>query len=142
MPSAYDISKQCAALHTRMAARSITRAYDEALRPVNIKITQFSLLVAISLGAPRAISQLAEQLAMDRTTLTRNLTLLEKRGLVEVGAEGFRRSRAIRITPAGEDLLERATPLWEKTQRKLEQDLGNDNWQQAQSLLKNLARTG
>lgn len=119
---------ECACRRMRMAARKVTRLYDDALRPLDIKVTQFTLLVAIQRGAPDSISRLADWLAMERTTLTRNLALLEKLGLVRVGPEGARRARGLTLTRKGERMLERALPLWREAQLSLERSLGRGNW--------------
>ena len=135
-----DVGRECAALRTRMAARSVTRIYDEAMRPVGLKITQFTLLVAIKMGAPESISQLADHLAMERTTLTRNLQLLEREGLVEVGPEGYRRARSMRLTKTGEAKLKKALPIWQATQDRMVAALGKDRWTDARRHLEELSR--
>ncbi|WP_146739712.1 MarR family winged helix-turn-helix transcriptional regulator [Hyphomonas pacifica] len=72
------------------AARRITREYDDALRPVGLTVTQFGLLNSVDRYEPDSISELADLLALDRTTLSRNLKPLEKAGLISAG----RRARA------------------------------------------------
>lgn len=124
-----------------MVARKITRIFDDALRPTGLRITQFTLLVAIGKGAPDSISLLAEGLAMERTTLVRNLQLLEKDGLIKMSAEGGRRARATRLTKAGRERLAAAYPHWEKAQQTIKDKLGNEDWQLTQSTLEKLARS-
>ena len=133
-----DVGRECAALRTRMAARKVTRAYDEALRPLGLKVTQFTLLIAIKQGAPDSISQLAEMLALERTTLTRNLQLLEKEGLVDVEPEGYRRARSMSLTKKGEAKLKKALPIWRTTQNRIVARLGKDRWNEAKILLGDL----
>ena len=135
-----DVGRECAALRTRMAARSVTRLYDEALRPCGLRITQFSLLVAIKVGAPRSISRLADRLAMERTTLTRNLQLLERQGLITVEEEGYRRARAMRLTDAGDAKLAETLPVWRETQDRVVATLGRQHWDDARRLLEDLSR--
>ena len=134
-----EVARDCAVMRTRMAARSLTRAYNEALRPLGLMTTQFTLLVAIKRGAPGSISQLAERLAMERTTLTRNLQLLVKAGLVEVGPEGYRRARALSLTAAGEAKLAEALPVWRAAQDRLVAKLGRGHWEDARAMLEELA---
>lgn len=136
-----QIARECAALRTRMAARRVTRAFDEALRPTGLKVTQFSLLVAIRLGAPSSISELADRLALERTTLTRNLQLLEKDGLIALGPEGPRRARSMRLTTKGEEVLAQGAPLWRQAQDTLVRKMGADLWQQTKANLEALSRT-
>lgn len=130
-----EVAQECAAIRTRMAARSVTRAYDEALRPLGLRVTQFTLMVAIERGASESISALADKLAMERTTLTRNLRLLEKQGLIELGPEGYRRARSMQLTGEGRSLLAKALPVWRETQDALVQRLGAERWDTARALL-------
>lgn len=122
-----------------MAARSITRLYDETLKPVGLKVTQFTLLVAIKQGMPQSISELADLLAIERTTLTRNLSLLESKGLIEKGPEGYRRARIMSLTPQGEDMLKQALPIWFDVQERVTSELGNTEWHTASTTLTHLS---
>src|SRR4051812_16926913 len=83
-----NLLDECACQKVRMAARAVTRAYDEALRPVGLRATQLSVLVAVAAEDAVSIASLSRVLGMDRSTLTRNLRPLEKEGLVSMGAEG------------------------------------------------------
>ncbi|MBB3066793.1 MarR family winged helix-turn-helix transcriptional regulator [Limibacillus halophilus] len=135
------VEQECAVLRTRMAARKVTRTYDEALRPLGLKVTQFTLLVAIKHGIPDSISELAESLAMERTTLTRNLQLLEKQGLATIGPEGYRRARSMQLTPLGEEKLAAALPVWRQAQDQLVRKLGKGRWIEAKALLSEIIST-
>jgi DNA-binding MarR family transcriptional regulator len=128
MSSEQEILSSCVCHKTRMAMRCVTRAYDEALRPLGLRATQLLLLVAIAAKGAMSISALAEALGMDRTTLTRNLGPLEKEGLIRRGDEGWRRSRALVVTPAGHALMTEAIPLWKGAQRALRTKLGQKDW--------------
>ena len=140
MTGVKDVGLECAALCTRMAARAVTRLYDEALRPFDLRITQFTLLVAIKVGAPNSISRLADRLAMERTTLTRNLQLLERQGLITVAEEGYRRARTMQLTDAGEAKLEETLPVWRETQDRVVATLERQHWDDARRLLEDLSR--
>lgn len=107
-----------------MAARNVTRMYDDVLRPTGLRATQLPVLVAIAQDESLSITSVAKLLAMDRTTLTRNLRPLETEGLVKVGVEGWRRSRTIQITDSGRVRLQEALPYWQKAQALLKQKLG------------------
>jgi len=91
---------------------------------VALKSTQFSLLNAANLADGVGINRLAEIMAMDRTTLTRNLRPLMSEGLIELRPGADRRSRMIRITPAGRRRLARALPLWREAQNRAVERLG------------------
>ncbi len=127
--STRDNIPACACFNLRAAARALTRAYEKALRPVGLKATQFTILVAISkvdLAVP--IGTLAKTLSMDRTTLTRNLRPLEKQGLLEILPEGYRRARGMVLTGKGRKVLERAIPLWREVQTATVNRIGDDRW--------------
>ena len=106
----------CLCLHTRRAARALARRFDEAFRPLGLTNGQFSLMMALNRPDPPRIGDLADFLAMDRTTLTAALKPLERRGLVTVAADAKdRRSRRLRLTDAGRALLADAVPIWQRT---------------------------
>lgn len=136
-----EVAQDCACRRTRMAARKITRSYDDALRPVGLKVTQFTLLVAIGHGQPQSISSLADWLAMERTTLTRNLQLLEREALIKVGPEGYRRARTMSLTEKGRWAIERALPYWRAAQQALQRRIGAERWREARACLDELVRT-
>ena len=78
----------CTCFNLRKAARAVTQYYDDALRPSGLRVTQFSLLSVIKQFGTVNIGTLADEAVMDRTTLTRNLKLLEQEGLVTITASG------------------------------------------------------
>ena len=123
-----------------MAARAVTRAYDSALRPVGLRATQLSILVAIAIDGAISIAAIADFLGMDRTTLTRNLKPLEKEGLISVGPEGWRRSRTVEITKKGRLRLRKALPLWERAQDAMRHKLGDQAWAGVRHSLDRLMR--
>ena len=127
-----DVAGVCACRKMRQASRKITRMYDEVLRPAGIKATQFNVLAIVALGDEATLTELAETLGMDRTTLSRNLRPLERDGLVEVSAEGYRRARSANITNKGVAVMEKALPLWRSAQKSLKRRLGDDIWNRIQ----------
>ena len=74
-----------------------------------------------------SITALAERLAMDRTTMTRNLGPLERTGWVVVRDGPDRRSRSVEITEAGQGVYEKAVPLWQEAERAIRQSMGKDD---------------
>ncbi len=107
----------CYANRLRSAARAITRRYDAVLKPLDVRISQLSVLVAINLGdGALTIVDIANKLGMDRSTLSRNLDPLVRRGLVELGPEARHRARHATLTPDGRALLLAAHPLWLQAQ--------------------------
>jgi DNA-binding MarR family transcriptional regulator len=141
MMTEQEIVANCACLKVRMAARAVSRGYDSALRPVGLRVTQLSILVAVAIDGAISITALASFLGMDRTTLTRNLRPLENERLVSVGPEGWRRSRTLEITKKGQRRLREALPLWESAQDALRQKLGEQAWVGVRHSLDRLIRT-
>jgi DNA-binding MarR family transcriptional regulator len=107
------IRDHCLCLHAQRAARALSRRFDEAFRPYGITSGQFSLLNSLNRPAAPTVSQVAETLAMDRSTVTANLKPLERTGLVVAATDPEdRRGRRIALTDAGRALLARTTPVW------------------------------
>jgi DNA-binding MarR family transcriptional regulator len=115
----------CTCLRIRKAARRISQIYDSQLQPTGLTITQFGLLAHAKRLDGVAIGELAEELIMDPTTLTRNLRPLERRGLISIEPDPRdRRARRLRLTQEGRRALERAQPAWARAQREIERALG------------------
>ena len=112
----------CLCLHMQRAARALARRFDEALRPFELTNGQFSLLMSLNRPEPPSMGPVASLLAMDRTTLTAALKPLERRGLVEVlRDQSDRRTRILKLTDSGRNLLARALPKWKRTHDEVEQ---------------------
>ena len=114
----------CFCTKSRRAARLVTAAYDRALEPVGLKITQFSLLRAIERRMTPSITDLAEATGLDRSTLGRNLRVLESKELLVLDSGSDERTRVVALTPAGEGAIARALPHWQAAQRQLAARLG------------------
>ena len=127
--SCAQMSRLCVDFNLRRAARKVSKAFDEALRPSGLKITQFSLLTSAYLQENQNVGRLASLMGMDRTTLSRNLKLLEKRGLVKLEPGEDRREVRVSLTPEGLDAMELAAPLWHEAQEHIVQELGELRWE-------------
>lgn len=111
----------CLCLHLQRAARALARRFDDAFRPLGLTSGQYSMMMALNRPEPPSIGQVASVLAMDRTTLTAALKPLERRALVAVMVDAAdRRSRRLKLTPAGTALLARAVPVWRRTHAEIE----------------------
>ena len=129
----YEFARQavpCVGFNTRRATRLITQYYDKALAPAGLRSTQYSLLNALSMLGEASMQDMSTMMAMDRTTLTRNLSPLLKKGLVKVSVGSDRRARPIKITSRGKSALEEALPYWQKAQSHIVDSFGADNWDQ------------
>jgi len=132
-----EVMQTCAANHVRMAARAVTRVFDRALQPVGLKVTQFTILMALARHSFASITDMADQLALKRSSLSRNLSRLEEKGLLVTETAG--RSRRARLTRDGRAKAEAAYPLWRQAQARVEERLGADRWREARTLLRSLA---
>jgi len=118
-------TSQCLCLASRRAARAITRRFDRALKASGLRATQFTLLATLALKGPQPIGRLADFIGVERTTLTRNLAVAEKDGLVSTRAGKDARSHIASITAHGRRTLEKAFAAWRETQDDLTQTIGN-----------------
>jgi DNA-binding MarR family transcriptional regulator len=133
----------CNCLALRQASRTITAAYDQALGEAGLRVTQFSILFKLSHLGPMTVNQMARELVMDRTTLTRNLKPLERDALVQSGpSEQDRRERVIALSPAGKDKVKAALPLWRKAQQDFEQRFGAARAGELREVLRAVVATG
>ena len=131
----------CTCANARRATRAITQLYDAALRPTGLRITQFTLLQALALTSePMTQRALGDLLALDSTTLSRTLRPLERAKWIRRVAGGDARERRIELAPPGRRILERATPAWERVQRRLRTELGQRDWGALQELLTAVVR--
>jgi DNA-binding MarR family transcriptional regulator len=128
---------ECLCLASRRTARRITRSFDRELRPYGLRATQFTVLVMLSLRGAMTIGELAEALGAERTTLTRNLALIEGAAWVKIRpAEDDARSRVVTVTDKGRAVVARAFPAWRKAQDSTAAAIGSDG----ASALRGLAR--
>jgi DNA-binding MarR family transcriptional regulator len=124
-----EVARACACANLRKAARVVTQLFDAALAPSGLKATQFTLLVTSRLSGEATINGLAERMAMDRTTLSRNLKPLVRKGLLEVSPGEDSRTRLVRITPEGERALNEAYPMWRTAQEEVVRALGKERYE-------------
>ena len=126
-PSTVDtIAANCVAVRLRRLNRIVTNFYDEALRPLGVKISQLNILVVVAkLGLARP-AKICEMLELDASTLSRNVDRMLANGWLEVVAEADGRTQPVRLTPQGRKLIARATPGWEAGQRRARALFGDD----------------
>jgi DNA-binding MarR family transcriptional regulator len=108
-----QVRDTCLCLHVQRAARSLARRFDEALRPYGLTSGQFSLLMSLNRPAPPAMKDVADLLAMDRTTLTAALKPLARNGWVKIApSKTDKRSKQLSLTAKGMAVLADAVPVW------------------------------
>src|SRR5467141_4495821 len=130
----------CVCSTLRMVSRAVTQLYDDVLRPSGLRITQFSILATIARMGASNLRQLEDTLAIDQTTLTRSLNLLERDRVIERVAHPDGRIKAMALTSKGSKALEAARPLWARAQDKVLRELGTSAWADAQRRLAHLLR--
>ncbi|AFL86513.1 transcriptional regulator [Terriglobus roseus DSM 18391] len=104
----------CFCAQSRRLARALTARYDAALAPAGLTATQFETLAMLQGMGPSAGRALAEGLALDKTTLSRNVRPLIDAGLLAARPnEDDARQTIYAITAAGARRLAKAMPLWQ-----------------------------
>jgi DNA-binding MarR family transcriptional regulator len=123
----------------RRASRALTQLYDDALRHLGLRATQFTILQALSLAGEVSQGDLARILAMDSTTLTRTLQIMGREGWIAERRGEDRRERLLRLAKAGRYQFNRALPSWEKAQAQLGRQLGDKRWRALMKLTNEVA---
>mgnify|MGYP001201185198 CR=1 FL=1 len=114
----------CLCLHAQRAARALARRFDKALKPFGLTNGQFSLLMSLNRPEPPVMSDVAELLALDRTTLTAALKPLARDGYVEILPDPKdRRSRRLKLSDRGLEKLASALPAWQAQHEALEKEM-------------------
>ena len=133
------MSSQCYCALLRGAARKVTAMYDDALTPVGVTLAQFRLLRLIERApGPLSLTELGRVAELDRSTMGRNVRLLQRKDLVRIAPGGDQREATVSLEEAGRQALRDATPLWSDAQRRIETVLGTDTARQLQILLQSL----
>jgi DNA-binding MarR family transcriptional regulator len=136
-PHELSETAECLCLASRKAARAITREFDRRLRPTGVRPTQFTVLAILSIRGALTIGALAKIIGVERTTLTRNLVLIEENGWVSIEPGEDARSRIAQITPKGRAAAIAALPAWRATQKALLGTMGEG----AATALRKVARS-
>ena len=124
----------------RQASRAVTRVYDEKMRSVGLRTTQYALLAWLGYAGEVRQRQLVELTFLDETTLTRNLRPLIDAGWVAISAGDDRREKLVRLTAAGAAKLREARPSWDRAQERMRSRLPKDKWATLMALLPELTR--
>ena len=118
------MARECLVARLRMLNREVTGFYDDALRPLGVKVSQTNVLTAIAKLEPVAPRVIGELLRIEKSTLSRNLERLRSRGWLRVRSGDDERSHRLEITAKGRRLLAQALPLWKQGQKKAQDLLG------------------
>jgi DNA-binding MarR family transcriptional regulator len=113
----------------RRTARALTQRYQQVLRPLGLRATQFTILQALARAGEVSQGQLGQMLAMDSTTLTRTLGIMRRHGWIADRRGEDQRERLLRLAKSGATKLNAATVVWERLQSQLRDQLGGPAWE-------------
>lgn len=130
----------CICLQIRKTDRIVTGVYDSFIRKAGLKSTQYCLLRCIDNLEGPCLSDIANALCMDQTTVTRNVEKLKRKGLVSTSVSSADPRRTnVEVTPAGAAMLGEAKKAWEQAQNEMKAQLGEEDYQQLYDLLDKLS---
>jgi DNA-binding MarR family transcriptional regulator len=130
----------CLCANLRRASRALTQVYEDALRPVGLRGPQFTILQTLSIAGAITQGRMAQILALDSTTLTRTLAIMERQGWIARREGSDRREWRIQLSKAGRSKFERALPYWEKAQALVRKRLGERGWGDAMKFSNDVTR--
>jgi DNA-binding MarR family transcriptional regulator len=141
MPAMIDkVASECVAVRLRMLNRVITNIYDDALRSLDLKVSQMNILVAAAKMGTARPAEVCEYLHLDVSTLSRNVERMRARGWLEVVPDEDGRSQPFRLTPKGRKLLEKAVPAWSLAQQQVKKVLGDGFVEQLNQAMKRVSK--
>ena len=120
------MAKECLGTRVRLLNRIVTKAYDDCLRPIGLRTAQQSILVAISLMKTPTPKHIERRLSLDKSTVSRNVERMQRRGWVEFVSAEDGRSHYLKLTPKGQKLLRESAAAWEQAQKKVSVLLGKE----------------
>jgi DNA-binding MarR family transcriptional regulator len=123
----------CVSYNLRKASRIISKLYARDMRAAPVRGPQFSLMMMIAREGSAAISELSREIGADRTTMTRNLEHLVKKGFIRIVQGKDMRTKAVEVTAKGSAALERSIKYWQKAQARTVKALGQDRWNRMQN---------
>jgi DNA-binding MarR family transcriptional regulator len=116
----------CLAYTSRRAARAVTNVFNARMAPLELNVAQFGLLAAVAKMPGSTLSAIGEAMLLDESTMARNFTVLERRGLVESEGGRGRGGKQVYLTAAGGKLFAEAARVWKKTNQKLAAEMNPD----------------
>lgn len=111
----------------RRATNAITDYYDQALQSLDITTSQFSLLINLNRLEKATTTQLADYVNLERSTVVRNLKLLQSKGYVIDLSKAGERNHCLVVSESGKDILHKGEPIWEQVQDNIKDFLGREN---------------
>jgi len=134
------VAGECVAVRLRMLNRVVTNIYDDALRSLDLKVSQMNILVAAAKMGTARPTEVCDHLHLDVSTLSRNVERMKARGWLEVVSDEDGRSQPFRLTPQGRKLLEKAMPAWSEAQQQVKKLLGDGFVEQLNRAVKRVGK--
>ena len=135
------IAGECIAVRVRLLNRVITSLYDRALQPLGLKANQGIMLVFLCMVGQATPGEVCKKLHMEKSTVSRNIDRMRKKGWVDVASQQEGVSQVIMVTAAGRELLAAAHVEWQKAQQQAKELIGSDGiaavWTLHEGLKKN-----
>jgi DNA-binding MarR family transcriptional regulator len=128
LESYQKINAVCCCFNLRKVTRAVTQFFDRQLEPADIRATQFTLLLTLTAAGGKTLTEMAQGLVMDRTTLTRNLKPLEKMGLIMTIPLADKRTKGYVLTEKGKHTIQKGVPLWRQAQDHLVEQLSDERY--------------
>ncbi len=135
-----DEFTQCLLLNTIKTARSLSRRYDARLKPYGVTVAQFTVMMLVRHNEGKAINAIAKRIAMERTTLTRNIDLLARKGLVRKEFADKGNAKTCHLTDTGEALLDELIPAWQAARQELQTLLTGTDTDEYLAILRTLSK--
>lgn len=121
---------ECYCTNARRCSNMLTDFYDRSMEESGLTVAQYYLLINLSRMGSANVTHWAGRVGLERSTMVRNIKLLTSKGLIEL-TEGHGKTYC--LTPDGKSALDRAIPIWQSTQQKIENLLGTED---AQALIR------
>lgn len=118
------IANECIAVRIRLLNRTVTHIFDEALRPLKVKVSQLNVLMVVAKRGPMSPGEVARRLNMEKSTLSRNVDRMRIRGWLTVSDGDSGHKQILDVAPVGWRLIERSLPFWKQAQAQTEALLG------------------
>lgn len=134
------VASECVAVRLRMLNRVVTNIYDDALRPLDLKVSQMNILVAAAKMGTARPNEVCGYLHLDVSTLSRNVERMKARGWLEVVPDEDGRAQPFRLTPQGRKVLEKAIPAWSEAQQQVKRILGDGFVEQLSQAMKRVSK--
>jgi DNA-binding MarR family transcriptional regulator len=116
----------CVGYRVRRLSRVVSAIYDDAFGPLRLKISQFGILAMLGSRGPLTAAELCRLMVMDRSTASRNLQRMRRRGWLSVGPDTNGTGQTVALAPEGARVLRAAYPLWREAQEEATRRLGTD----------------